>query len=59
MRSTFFYTVPCKGVQGAVAQCAAPIKPGTLGQTPLFSISAVGNLMCATQHTGPTAVRPI
>ena len=37
-----------------------PTKPETPGQTPSFNdISVLGCFTCITQHTGPTALRPI
>ena len=36
-----------------------PTKPETPGQTPSLTISVLGSFTCSTQHTGPTALRPI
>ena len=51
----FLYTVPCNGLQGAVAHYAANQTRNT-GANPLpFLISALGSFSCITQHMGPTA----
>ncbi len=54
-----FYIAPCNGLQGAVGQYATNQTRNTGANPLLFSISALGSFTCVTQHTGPTALRPI
>ena len=54
-----FNIAPFNGLQGAVAQYAAKNSQEDWGVPPSFSDKCTGYITCLTQHTGPSALRPI
>ena len=50
---------PCKGLQNDAAQSAANQARNTRANPFSFTISVLGSVTYITQHTGPTALRPI
>ena len=50
---------PCKGLTRLLRRNLQPSKPETLGEPLLLTISVLGPFTCITQHTRPTALRPI
>ena len=55
---TVFNIVPCNNLQGAVVQFCSQSNQEHRGEPLFFSTSALGST-CVTQHTGPTALRPV